>query len=221
MTDYDGVNRFTGDFYDYQYFQNGKQSGKGWLEGYHFIPQRSCREALSFIDYLGLNEKSYILDAGCAYGFLVRTFRYLEIPADGCDISKFALSHAPKGCWNCEDDLSWKEHVHFGYTHCVIKDMLEHLTKQQLIKMLHNIGLVTSRIMCVVPIGDNGIYRIPEYHMEISHLIAEDEDWWRSAFENNGWKITKETNHCPGLKDNWMHVPDGNHVFVLEKKQFC
>jgi hypothetical protein len=72
--------------------------------------------------------------------------------------------------------------------------------------------------MCVIPMGDNGIYRIKEYHMEISHLIAEDEWWWMSTFRGFGWNIIDHTNHISGLKDNWMSVPDGNHVFVLERK---
>lgn len=76
-------------------------------------------------------------------------------------------------------------------------------------------------IVCgtVIPMGDNGKYRIPEYHMEISHLICENEIWWREAFEECGWFVMKDTNHVPGLKDNWQTSANGigNHVFVLEK----
>jgi hypothetical protein len=71
--------------------------------------------------------------------------------------------------------------------------------------------------MVVVPIGDNGIYRIPEYHTEISHIIAENEDWWRFAFNKAGWRVVKDCNHVNGLKDNWYYIENGNHVFLLEK----
>jgi SAM-dependent methyltransferase len=205
---------FDGTFYDADYFENGQESGKGWLQNYKWMPQRSFREGLGIIDYLGLNETSYVLDVGCAKGFIVRALRELEIKTDGCDISDYALSFAPDGCWNCTD---WTTHYNFGYTHIVIKDMLEHLTINQLDDMLQTLKNVGHTILCVIPIGDNGVYRIPEYHMEISHLIAEDENWWMNKFVENGWNIDKHAPHVAGLKDNWKDHANGlgNHVFVI------
>ena len=66
--------------------------------------------------------------------------------------------------------------------------------------------------------GDSGIYRIPEYHLEVSHLIAEDEAWWANMFRENHWKILMMTDHILGLKDNWADRKKGNCVFVLEWK---
>jgi SAM-dependent methyltransferase len=209
---------YDGDFYDEDYFKKGRQSGKGWLSDYHFMPRRSFREAFAFIDTLNLDDDSYVLDAGCAMGFLVKALRYLEIKADGCDISSYALSFSPKGCWNCTEDNSWNEHSENLYTHIVIKDMLEHLTENQLDKILYNFSKVAPKIMCVIPMGDNGKYRIPEYHIEISHLIAENEEWWMDKFEENGWTIKNYYHHIKGIKDNWVYVPNGNCVFILEKK---
>jgi cyclopropane fatty-acyl-phospholipid synthase-like methyltransferase len=208
---------YTGDFYDEDYFENGKKSGKGWLSNYHWMPQRSFKEAFAFIDFLGLDHCDYILEVGTAKGFLVKALRILEIKADGCDISKYALSFAPEGCWNCSDEKSWDEHAGFGYTHILIKDMLEHLTHKQLPKMLNNFAKVADKLTCVIPMGHNGIYRIPEYHTEISHIIIENEIWWVGAFKKEGWEIAKDTNYLPGLKDNWAYVPNGNHVFSLER----
>lgn len=210
------TNRFQGEFYDADYFENGQESGKGWLQNYRWMPRRSFREAFGIIDYLELDDNSYVLDVGCAKGFIVRALRELEVKADGCDISNYALSFAPKGCWNCNDG-GWDRHSNHGYTHVVIKDMLEHLTLDQLDEMLQTIKKIAPILLVVVPIGDSGIYRIPEYHMEISHLIAEDEGWWTTAFAKNGWNIIKHAPHVPGLKDNWQGHADGlgNHVFVV------
>lgn len=207
---------FEGTFYDADYFENGQESGKGWLENYRWMPRRTFREAFGIIDYLELTDDSYVLDVGCAKGFIVRALRELEIKADGCDISDYALSFAPEGCWNCTD---WTSHYNFGYTDIVIKDMLEHLTLSQLDEMLQTLKNVSDRILTVIPIGDDGVYRIPEYHMEISHLIAEDENWWMNKFKENGWEIEKHAPHVVGLKDNWKDHANGlgNHVFVLKK----
>jgi hypothetical protein len=188
------------------------------LQNYRFLPRRTIREALAFVDYLGLDENSYVLEVGTAMGFLVKCLRFLEIKADGCDISSYALSFAPEGCWNCTDEKTWDKHKDFGYTHILIKDMLEHVSKEQLQKILDNFTKVANKMMCVIPMGDNGKYRIPEYHLEISHLLIEDENWWRNEFEKKGWFVVKECNHVAGLKDNWYYCENGNHVFVLEKK---
>jgi predicted SAM-dependent methyltransferase len=130
-------------------------------------------------------------------------------------VSNYALYFAPKGCWNCSDLSQWKNR---RYTHVIVKDVFEHLTPEQLVRTLKQIAKISPIIMCVIPIGDNGVYRIGEYHTEVSHLIAENEDWWRSKFKEAGWKIIKECAHVNGLKDNWCNILDGNHVFVLEYK---
>lgn len=207
---------FQGDFYDSDYFENGQESGKGWLQNYRWMPRRSFKEALAIADYLELDDSSYVLDVGCAKGFIVKALRGLEIKADGCDISEYALSFAPEGCWNCTD---WTTHYNFGYTHIIIKDMLEHLTLPQLDELLHTLQNVGHTLMAVIPMGDNGVYRIPEYHMEISHLIAEDEQWWIDRFKSTGWNVKKHCPWVPGMKDNWQSHANGlgNHVFVLEK----
>jgi len=208
---------YTGDFYDADYFERGRQSGKGWLENYHWMPIRSIKEALAYIDYLGLDSSHKVLDFGCSKGFIVRALRFLEIQSDGCDISSYALKYAPDGCINCSADKSWDILKERNYSHIICKDVLEHLTPEQLIKTLKKLQTIANIFMVVVPMGDQGIYRIPEYHTEISHIIAENELWWENAFNKAKWVIEKNCNHISGLKDNWTYVENGNHVYVLRK----
>jgi len=159
---------------------------------------------------------------GCAKGFICRALNELNIYTQGCDISQYALDCVDinqSHCWNCTEDDAWDNAVQWNYTHAIAKDVFEHMTKEQLPEILANIAKVTDIIMCIIPMGDNGKYRIPEYHMEISHLIIEDESWWADKFKECGWKVVKSTPHVNGLKDNWQSHADGlgNHVFVLEK----
>ena len=44
--------RFDGSFYDADYFERGRSTGKGWLMNYHWMPRRTFKEAFAFIDYL-------------------------------------------------------------------------------------------------------------------------------------------------------------------------
>lgn len=212
------LSSFNGDFFDEDYFQRGVQTGKSHYTAYHWMPQRSYREALAFIDLLGLDSKSFILEFGCAFGYLVKAFRNLEINADGCDISDYALSNAPEGCWNCSDLSSFDFFSFFGYTHIICKDVLEHLDESKLRATLKQLRKVAKIFAVVVPIGDNGVYRIKEYHEDASHIIAENEIWWRKIFRESGWTIYEEHKHIHGIKDNWYKVnQDGNRVFVLER----
>jgi cyclopropane fatty-acyl-phospholipid synthase-like methyltransferase len=206
-----------GNFYDEEYFERGRITGKSWYENYHWMPRRSFREAFAYIDYLQLDDSSCVLDFGCAKGFIVKALRELEINSCGCDISNYALSFAPSGCWNSSVDENWYDKK---YTHVIVKDVFEHLRPEQLDDILNKLSEISSLIMCIVPMGDNGKYRISEYSLEQTHIIAENEDWWRNRFYQNGWHTIKETNHVEGLKDNWIsHVGGlGNHIYVLEQK---
>ena len=216
---FDNNNLFDGSFYDADYYERGRTTGKSWWENYHWMPRRSFKEALAFIELLNLDETSYVLDIGCAKGFLVKALRELKINADGCDISKYALSFSPEGCWDCSSE-NWV--IRNGlYSHAVIKDVLEHVNKEQLNVLLKQISTVAKNVACVVPMGDNGLYRIKEYHLDKSHIIAENEGWWSSKFIESGWSILTDYPHIHGIKDNWLNFANGlgNHVFVLHTFQ--
>lgn len=211
---------FEGSFFDADYFENGRTTGKSWLMNYHWMPRRSFKEAFAYIDYLELDDESYVLDFGCAKGFIVKALRKLEIKSDGCDISEYALSFAPKGCWNCSDINSWDKYINYKYTHIIVKDVFEHLTVAKLDETLKNIKKLSNTIMCVIPMRDCGVYRIPEYHKDMSHLIAEDEIWWTNKFAENEWNVEKNCPYVVGLKDNWKSYANGvgNHVFIIKSK---
>lgn len=205
-------------FFDEDYFENGIATGKSWYENYRWQPQRSFRESLALIDYLGLNNKSYVLDFGCGKGFLVRALRELQILADGCDISKYALKFAPAGCWDCSNNISFNLMSHFNYTNIVAKDVFEHLTPSELHVTLKNLAKLAPRLLCIVPFGHNGVYKIQEYHLDKSHIIAENRLWWEKEFKQAGWEEIEFLDHLPGIKDTWYKKePTGNGVFYMER----
>ena len=204
-------------FYDSDYYERGRSTGKGWYENYRWMPMRSFREAFGFIDALGLGVNDCVLDFGCAKGFLVRALRELGINANGCDISNYALQLAPRGCWNCADKNAVDKKAG-KYTHIICKDVFEHLTESQLIDTLKILGTLAPIIMCVVPLGDNGVYRIPLYHYEATHLIAENEAWWQRSFDCGGWEVRMRAYRIQGIKDNWIHYPNGNGFYLLRTK---
>ncbi len=205
-----------GTFFDEAYFERGLETGKSYYTRFRWMPCRSFREALAIVDALGLDEKSRVLDVGCAKGFLVRALRALEIQADGCDISGYALSQSNGWSWRCDSLREWALRKNM-YTHAFLKDVLEHGTEEQIATTLRAIRMVAPVLMAVVPLGDTGKYRIPEYHLDVSHIMAENENWWRRAFSEAGWAVHREAEHVPGIKDNWRHHARGNRVFFLER----
>ena len=205
-----------GTFFDEEYFERGADTGKSYYRDFRWMPRRSFREALAVIDALGLDEKSHVLDVGCAKGFLVRALKILDIRAEGCDISDYALRFSDGMAWKSASMEAWEARKG-RYTHAFLKDVLEHGYLEQIEATLGAIALVAPVLMCVVPMGDRGTYRIPEYHKDKSHLTAEDEKWWRRTFNNAGWNVFREAEYIPGIKDNWRHHMDGNRVFFLER----
>lgn len=202
--------------FDKDYFENGIATGKSCYENYRWMPIRSFKEAIAFIEYSGIDSSSNVIDIGCAKGFLVRAMRTLEINAEGCDISDYALSFCRSISWDAKRTNEWIARNNF-YTHAVLKDVLEHCMKTELQEMVAKIREIAHKFTCVVPIGIEGKYVIDEYHKDPSHHIAESVEWWTKTFYQNGWCIIKSCDHVPGIKDNYSYNLNGNHVFHMER----
>jgi SAM-dependent methyltransferase len=202
-------------FYDEDYYERGTETGKSLLNDYHYMPDRSHKEAQAVIKMLMLDSRSNVLDFGCAKGFFVQAIREYGIACDGCDISDYALSFAPVGCWDAKPDDNWK--IHAGqYTHIYIRDVLEHMTPPQLCDTLNRLKTLAKRIFTIIPLGENGKYIVPDYGLDKSHLIAENADWWISTFDKCGWKYKQFSYRVFGIKDNWSHYPKGNGFYILK-----
>jgi len=105
-----------------------------------------------------------------------------------------------------------------SFDFCIAKDVFEHIPVETLKSTLKEINQKTKKMFVVVPLGDNGKYRIPAYHQDLSHIIAEDENWWIGLFENNGWVVQDFRFRIDGIKDNWSKYKTGNGFFTLEKQ---
>lgn len=205
--------------FEREYFENGVESRISRYEDYRWMPQRSIREAIGFIDFAGIEDGDTILDYGCAKGFLVRAFRMLDINAEGCDISRYSLKYAPYGCWNCCDKQEWIKRRE-KYSHIIIKDVLEHSDKNEINELVRAISsLCSEKLCCVIPLGDNGEYRIEEYHDDITHKIAENEQWWTDTINWNGWKVYDVAYTVNGIKNHWLEKSPIGNLFILAEKK--
>lgn len=187
------------------YFENGVKKGISGYENYHYIPERSYSEAISIAQFCSL--PNTFLDFGCGKGYLVHALRQLGIDAYGEDISDYALS-------NCHPRVKGfvsRPTTRF-FDFIFAKDVLEHVPNLQ--ETLSALRERCDHGLFVVPLGDNGVYRIREYEVDKTHLIKEDEDFWIDNFRKAGFDFVDFSYSLGHIKEKWLSVhPFGNGFF--------
>jgi cyclopropane fatty-acyl-phospholipid synthase-like methyltransferase len=205
----------TGEQYDEEYFERGVETHKSGYTNYTWKPEYVLPLANQIKQKFKLGENSTVLDFGCAKGYLVHALNLLGVPALGYDISKYAEEHAIT-------DYVVTNELPTSYCDLIIaKDVLEHIPKDELVVTLQKLRqrlMAHGRIFVVVPLGDNGKFRIREYEMDVTHVNKEDELWWHTQFIKGGLGVEEFYYQYPGVKENWTSKhPYGNGVFILRR----
>jgi len=205
--------------FDEEYFERGISSGKSGYQDYRWMPERTIKFAHKIIKELGLRDGDLILDYGCAKGFLTKAFRILDIDAFGCDISNYAIENADKEIKNYVKLMEGNKIPYDGpFRWIVAKDVFEHLTPNQLEETLVECKKKSENLFIVTPLGDGEKYIIPQYELDVTHIIRQPLNWWEKEFEKSGWNLNRFSYLINGMKDNWSHYPKGNGFFFLSKK---
>ncbi|MFQ5760571.1 MAG: class I SAM-dependent methyltransferase [Acidiferrobacterales bacterium] len=78
--------------FDKDYFDGERLYGYG---GYHYHPRFWTDTVRRFRDHYGLAEDAWVLDIGCAKGFMMHDFKLLmpKLNTRGVDISQYAYDH--------------------------------------------------------------------------------------------------------------------------------
>ena len=202
------------DRFDRDYYENGIKTGKSLYENYCWHPEISMPIAYKL---KSMFPDQRILDFGCAKGFLVRALRSIGVKAYGFEVSKYAVI-------NCDEKaiffiafpgLKRYPKVDIVYT----KDVLEHFEYDEIDDVLRMLWGLCRQAFMIIPFGDNGKYRIPDYHKDTSHIIAENEDWWLKKFDRAGFAGCRFDYKWGNLKRNWKDYPKGNGFFRLWRSQ--
>jgi SAM-dependent methyltransferase len=206
------------ELYNKDYYEEGVAKGISGYTNYHFRPEYVLPLANSLKSRLFMYDGYKVLDYGCAKGFLVKAFRLLGVEAYGYDISKYAIETADESVKAFVSNTYPEDY----YNLIIAKDTLEHVSKEDLPKILkqfYNSLDSDGEVVIIVPLGDNGLYRIREYELDKTHIIREDEEWWIKQFNNAGFNCDEFHYSYPGAKDHWLKVhPFGNGTFILGKK---
>jgi len=209
------------DVFDEDYYERGVQTKKSGYQNYSWMPELTLRMAHYMIQNLNIKDNDKVLEQGCAKGFLIKALRILGIEAYGFDVSKYSIQnldnavkdfckYSPQGdIPDFKDKFDW----------IISKDVMEHLTDEDIEKFLKQAAMISNKIFVVVPLGDNGSYRISSYHDDITHIQIHDEKGWANIFNQNGWNVNKFSNSMVGIKENWQKAcTNGNGFFFLTKQ---
>jgi len=209
------------EFYDKDYYEDGICAGKSCYVNYRWMPELTIKLAYNLIKHLNLNEHDTLLDYGCAKGYLVKALRILDVDAFGCDSSRYAIKNVDSEvrdfCYNVEnkDDV-----INQNYDWLVTKDVLEHMTEDDIDKMLTESKQKIRKMFHVIPLGLDGKFIVPEYHDDPSHIQIQSKEWWINKFKEHGWDVVLFTYKVSGIKSNWTEKYEkGNGFFTLRRKK--
>lgn len=200
--------------FDEKYFEDGVRSRVSAYENYRWMPERTIREASSIINNIEFDK---VLDFGCAKGFLVYAMRLLGKDAHGVDVSEYAVKNGHEKIKDYLSQIDTVEDIKGGWDLIVAKDVLEHIPKEEIPKVLAGFRRRCKNLFVAVPLGDGKRYRIREYEMDITHVVREPEEWWLTTIVEAGFKIKYFDYEFGHLKENWTHDhPHGNAFIVAE-----
>jgi len=198
--------------YNKDYFKKGIKKKVSCYENYSWIPTRTLETASELIRRANIKKKDQILDYGCAFGFLVKSFRWLGYSAYGYETSNYALKNVDKEV----KDVVW-EHLPFIekdnpiFDVIICKDVAEHIMPDYRLKLflkeIYNHTI--KKAIFIIPLGDGKKYNIPRFELDKTHKIRQTKQWWKKKIESVGFKVKVMNDNMDKLKPNW-NVPNGN-----------
>ncbi|MBU4352836.1 MAG: class I SAM-dependent methyltransferase [Nanoarchaeota archaeon] len=162
----------TSSLYDAYYFSHdcGRpyQRDEGWLTFFDQIAQRIIEQF----------EPKTVLDAGCAWGFLVEAFRNRGVEAYGVDISEYAIQNVHPDikpyCWIG----SITEPFPNKYDLITCIEILEHLPQKEAEKAIENLCTHSNEIVFSSTPFDN---------KEATHFNVHDPEYWAEQLARYGF----------------------------------
>lgn len=209
----------TASLFDEDYYERGKETCKSLYSNYRWLPELTIPMASYLVWQLPIDDDQTVLDFGCAKGYLVLALRLLGRQAYGVDISKYATERCPKEVEpyirmiTPNDSLS-PQHG-YPYDWVLAKDVLEHIPYNDIDRVLSSIRDAGKKLFAVIPLAMNGLYIVPMYENDVSHIIREDMDWWIERFRRAGFKHLKSSYYMPYIKENYRSWERGNGFFVV------
>ena len=207
-----------GSLYNEDYYEHGVEKGISGYTDFKWMPELTLPLAMAYIDRLGITKEHKVLDFGCAKGFVVKALRMLNRQAWGCDISAYAVNSADNttrqflrisdGCTSDTFDIN--------FDFIISKDIFEHIPEEHIDALLADLRNTGHKLLAIIPLGDSdGNFIIPSYHLDKTHVLIKNKDWWMSTFKRVGYTVEYFSHCVDDVKGNWSNFDKGNGVFLL------
>ncbi len=141
---------------------------EGWLNFFDQIAKRIIEQF----------EPTTVLDAGCAWGFLVEGFRKRNVEAYGIDISEYAIqnvrSEIKPYCWigSITEPFPRK----YDLITCI--EVLEHMPMAEAEKAIENFCANANEVI---------FSSTPYDYKEVTHINVHDPEYWAEQFARYGF----------------------------------
>jgi len=141
---------------------------EGWLYFFDQIAKRIIEQS----------EPKTVLDAGCAWGFLVEGFRNRGVDAFGVDISEYAIQNVHPDIKSYCRVGSIVEPFPNRYNLITCIEVLEHLPQPEAEKAIENLCAHTDEII---------FSSTPFDYKEVTHFNVHDPEYWAEQFARHGF----------------------------------
>lgn len=119
-----------------------------------------------------------VLDAGCAWGFLVECLRKIDVEAYGVDISEYAIQKAHESIQPYVSVGSITAPFARKYDLIVSIEVLEHLSKSDAEAAIANLCQHSNDIL---------FSSTPFDYKEVTHFNVQSPDYWMEQFARHGF----------------------------------
>lgn len=157
--------------YDEKYWANRQFEPKYWIMTYEWTK------------YFNLDHTTSVLDYGCGKGFQVHCLNYYGVPAEGFDISEFAVKNAYQLAQGYTSNVKPTK----TYDLVLNLDVLEHVEEAQadaIIKELHS--LTKQGGSCLFSICFKGD---PNFKLDETHVLCRTKEWWAHRISKFGFTV--------------------------------
>ena len=205
--------QITKDFYNQDYFE-----GKNKIAYDSYSQARELLSAFAiWTNELFMPES--VLDVGCAYGFVVKKFQELGIPASGVEYSSYAVSRAVAQEVSEGDVRDLSRFKDNSFDLVMGTELLEHIPEDDLFKAIKELYRVAKHnIFLLICIAGTEHIESRGGKGDPSHITMKPRWWWESLFHRLEIKrdFPKEdfaNNHKQSREMKWA-----GRFFVLTKE---
>ncbi len=157
-----------GEYYYLHDCGNPYERSEQWLGFFNNIAERIVKE---------LEPKS-VLDAGCAWGFLVEALRSRGVEAWGVDVSKYAISNVHESIKDYCKVGSIVDPFECKYDLIVNIEVLEHMQTADAVKAIGNFCNASDRVL---------FSSTPFDYTEATHINVQSPEYWSKEFALQGF----------------------------------